>query len=110
MAQRQNLDKEKRGHYIFTKRSGREGLPIYEYQCTKCGRRVEMMQKITDESLQTCPSCKGQLRRLMSLTSFQLKGNGWYATDYKDKKEKKKRKADKGEEKAEKKSEETSTS
>jgi predicted nucleic acid-binding Zn ribbon protein len=68
-----------------------------------------MMQKITDESLQTCPSCKGQLRRLMSLTSFQLKGNGWYATDYKDKKEKKKTKADKGEEKAEKKSEKTST-
>jgi predicted nucleic acid-binding Zn ribbon protein len=68
-----------------------------------------MMQKITDESLQTCPSCKGQLRRLMSLTSFQLKGTGWYATDYKDKKEKKKTKAEKGEEKADKKSEKTST-
>jgi putative FmdB family regulatory protein len=109
MAHRQNLDKEGRGHYILTKCTGREGLPIYEYQCTKCGRRVEMMQKITDESLQTCPSCKGQLRRLMSLTSFQLKGSGWYATDYKDKKEKKKRKADKGEEKTGKKSEEAST-
>jgi putative FmdB family regulatory protein len=111
MAHRPNLDKEGRGHYILTKCTGRKGLPIYEYQCTKCGRRVEMMQKITDESLQTCPSCKGQLRRLMSLTSFQLKGNGWYATDYKDKdkKEKKKRKADKGEEKADKKSEKATT-
>lgn len=85
-------------------------MPIYEYQCTSCGCRVEMMQKITDESLQTCPSCKGQLRRLMSLTSFQLKGNGWYATDYKDKdKRKKDAKADKGEEKADKKSEKATT-
>ncbi len=86
-------------------------MPIYEYQCTKCGRRVELMQKITDESLQACPSCKGPLRRLMSLTSFHLKGNGWYATDYKnkDKKEKKKAKADKGEEKADKKSEKATT-
>lgn len=86
-------------------------MPIYEYQCTKCGCRVEEMQKITDESLQTCPSCKGPLRRLMSLTSFQLKGNGWYATDYKnkDKKAKKEAKADKGEEKTAKKSEEAGT-
>ncbi len=85
-------------------------MPIYEYQCTKCGRKVEMMQKITDESLQTCPSCKGRLKRLISLTSFHLKGNGWYATDYKDKgkKAKKEAKADKGEEKTTKKSEETS--
>ena len=52
---------------------------------------------------------KGQLRRLISLTSFQLKGNGWYATDYKDKKEKKKKKTDKGEEKADKKSEKATT-
>jgi predicted nucleic acid-binding Zn ribbon protein len=70
-----------------------------------------MMQKITDESLQTCPSCKGQLRRLMSLTSFQLKGSGWYATDYKDKdkKAKKEAKADKGEGKKIKKAEEAGT-
>jgi len=52
---------------------------------------------------------EGQLRRLISLTSFQLKGNGRYATDYKDKKEKKKKKADKGEEKADKKSEKAGT-
>ena len=51
---------------------------------TNCGRKLEVMQKITDEPLETCPSCKGKLRRLISLTSFQLKGSGWYATDYKD--------------------------
>jgi putative FmdB family regulatory protein len=86
-------------------------LPIYEYQCTSCGRKVEVMQRITDEPLKQCPTCKGQLRRLISLTSFQLKGNGWYATDYKDKDKKKKKeaKADKGEEKTPKKSEEAGT-
>jgi len=86
-------------------------LPIYEYQCTNCGCRVEMMQKITDESLQTCPSCKGLLRRLMSLTSFHLKGNGWYATDYKDKKDGGEKPTEKvaEKEKADKKPEEAST-
>jgi putative FmdB family regulatory protein len=86
-------------------------VPIYEYQCTGCGCKIEAMQRITDEPLQTCPSCKGQLRRLISLSSFQLKGNGWYATDYKDKdkKAKKEAKADKPEEKTAKKSEEAST-
>jgi putative FmdB family regulatory protein len=86
-------------------------VPIYEYQCTSCGRKLEVMQKITDEPLKKCPTCKGQLRRLISLTSFQLKGNGWYATDYKnkDKKPTKQVKADKGEEKATKKSEEAGT-
>jgi putative FmdB family regulatory protein len=86
-------------------------VPVYEYQCTSCGRKVEVMQRITDEPLKKCPYCKGQLRRLISLTSFQLKGNGWYATDYKDKDKKAKRetKADQGKEKTTKKSEETST-
>jgi putative FmdB family regulatory protein len=86
-------------------------LPIYEYQCTSCGRKLEVMQRITDEPLKTCPTCKGQLRRLISLTSFQLKGNGWYATDYKnkDKKPKKEAKVDKGEGKTIKKSEEAGT-
>ena len=85
MAHHQDLDKEKKGHYIFYKLQREGTLPIYEYQCANCGRTVEAMQKITDEPLRQCPSCKGTLRRLISLTSFQLKGNGWYATDYKDK-------------------------
>lgn len=84
-------------------------MPIYEYQCTNCGCTLEAMQKITDEPLRQCPSCKGQLRRLMSLTSFQLKGSGWYATDYKDKKKNKEESAEKPEVKADKKPGETST-
>jgi putative FmdB family regulatory protein len=84
-------------------------VPIYEYQCDNCGCTVEVMQKITEEPLQTCPSCKGALRRLMSLTSFHLKGSGWYATDYKTKKDTKGKSSEKGETKAEQKAEETST-
>ena len=59
-------------------------MPIYEYQCDQCGRRIEVMQRITEEPLTDC-SCggKGTLHRLISLTSFQLKGTGWYATDFK---------------------------
>lgn len=90
-------------------------MPIYEYQCTNCGRTVEEMQRITDEPLQKCPSCKGKLRRLISLTSFQLKGTGWYVTDYKQKGKKDRGEkpsetpAEKKKAKAEKKIEDTST-
>lgn len=57
-------------------------MPIYEYRCQGCGRDLEVMQKITENPLDVCPSCGGVLRRLISNTSFVLKGTGWYATDY----------------------------
>lgn len=56
-------------------------MPIYEYQCQKCGT-FETTQKITDKPLAKCPTCKGKVRKLISNTSFQLKGTGWYITDY----------------------------
>jgi putative FmdB family regulatory protein len=56
-------------------------MPIYEYQCKKCGQ-FEIMQKITDRSLTRCPTCQSKVTKLMSNTSFQLKGSGWYITDY----------------------------
>ncbi|HZP40471.1 MAG TPA: zinc ribbon domain-containing protein [Candidatus Binatia bacterium] len=56
-------------------------MPIYEYRCEKCGD-FEEMQRITDPPLARCPRCRGKVRRLISNTSFQLKGTGWYATDY----------------------------
>ena len=56
-------------------------MPIYEYQCEKCGE-FEQMQRITDPPLARCPTCKRKVRRLISSTSFQLKGTGWYVTDY----------------------------
>ena len=56
-------------------------MPIYEYQCKKCGQ-FEVMQKITERSLTRCPTCQSKVTKLMSSTSFHLKGSGWYATDY----------------------------
>ena len=56
-------------------------MPIYEYQCGKCGT-FEATQRITDKPLTKCPTCKGKVKRLISNTSFQLKGSGWYITDY----------------------------
>lgn len=67
-------------------------MPIYEYQCEKCDLRFEVMQRITDDPLTECTEdhckeevpCKGKLKKLISQTSFSLKGTGWYKTDYKD--------------------------
>jgi len=56
-------------------------MPIYEYKCQNCGT-FEITQRITDKSLGKCPSCKGKVKKLISNTSFQLKGTGWYITDY----------------------------
>ena len=61
-------------------------MPIYEYQCSACGRRLEVLQKISDKPLKKCPDCgKDQLRKLVSAAAFRLKGGGWYETDFKDK-------------------------
>lgn len=56
-------------------------MPIYEYACPKCGE-FEVTQRITEEPLKKCPTCKRKVRKLISNTSFQLKGSGWYVTDY----------------------------
>ncbi len=56
-------------------------MPIYEYRCTKCGQ-FEIMQKITEPALKRCPTCQSKVTKLISNTSFQLKGSGWYITDY----------------------------
>jgi len=58
-----------------------EIMPIYEYRCEKCGD-FEATQKMTDEPLTQCPTCRRKVTKLISSTSFQLKGSGWYATDY----------------------------
>ena len=62
-------------------------MPIYEYRCAECGHELEAMQRISADALTTCPECASEgLKRLISQTSFVLKGSGWYATDYADKK------------------------
>jgi putative FmdB family regulatory protein len=56
-------------------------MPIYEYKCQKCGT-FEVTQRITEKPLGKCPTCRGKVKKLISNTSFQLKGTGWYITDY----------------------------
>lgn len=59
-------------------------MPIYEYQCQSCGHRLEALQKISDAPLLDCPACSNpELSRLVSASSFRLKGGGWYETDFK---------------------------
>ncbi|ETO92933.1 FmdB family zinc ribbon protein [Legionella oakridgensis] len=61
-------------------------MPIYEYQCTGCHHQFDLMQKIHDEPVKQCPQCsKNTAVRLVSAAGFQLKGTGWYATDFKNK-------------------------
>ncbi|MHB1232201.1 MAG: FmdB family zinc ribbon protein [Burkholderiales bacterium] len=60
-------------------------MPIYEYRCDACGFQKEFLQKMSDAPLTTCPECnKATLTKLLSAAGFQLKGSGWYATDFKD--------------------------
>lgn len=57
-------------------------MPIYEYICQKCGQDIEVIQKFSDPPLKKCEACGGRLEKKLSLTSFQLKGGGWYADGY----------------------------
>lgn len=57
-------------------------MPIYEYECTECGNIEEVVQKMSDAPLTRCKKCSGTLRKLISHSSFHLKGGGWYADAY----------------------------
>jgi putative FmdB family regulatory protein len=84
-------------------------MPFYEYECTACKFYVEALQKISDEPLKNCPSCKKpSLKKLVSAPVFRLKGGGWYETDFKSDKEEKRNIAGR-EEAAETKSDEAKT-
>src|SRR4051812_49644256 len=62
-------------------------MPVYEYECGACGHRFEEWQKITDKPIKTCPKCKAKkVEKLISATSFHLKGGGWYSDLYSSKK------------------------
>jgi len=59
-------------------------MPIYEYRCASCGHQQEFLQKASDAPHTTCPKCgKPSLSKMLSAAGFQLKGSGWYATDFK---------------------------
>jgi len=57
-------------------------VPLYEYQCTKCKKRFEKIEKLSAPSKQKCPHCGGKAERQLSAPGFQFKGSGWYVTDY----------------------------
>lgn len=57
-------------------------MPIYEYECGKCGHQVEALQKITDPPIIECDQCHSEMKKLISQSTFHLKGTGWYVTDY----------------------------
>lgn len=57
-------------------------MPFYDYRCEKCGNEFEIEQKISEGPIKKCPKCGGRVTRLISNTSFVLKGSGWYVTDY----------------------------
>ena len=57
-------------------------MPLYEYQCQACEQRFERIQKFSDPPVDTCPSCGGKVRKLLSSPAIQFTGSGWYITDY----------------------------
>jgi len=57
-------------------------MPLYEYQCKKCGHRFEKIQKFSDKMIRKCPECGGPVEQLVSAPAVQFKGSGWYVTDY----------------------------
>jgi putative FmdB family regulatory protein len=57
-------------------------MPVYEYECQECKKVFEVQQKIADKPLRDCPECQAPVKKLMSMSSFQLKGGGWYADGY----------------------------
>jgi putative FmdB family regulatory protein len=76
-------------------------MPIYEYECQKCGHTLEALQKFSDKPLRECPECgKHQLKRLVSAPLFRLAGSGWYETDFKSDKERKRNIHEKGDKEA----------
>jgi|YNPNPStandDraft_1061719.scaffolds.fasta_scaffold51797_1 putative FmdB family regulatory protein len=61
---------------------GGEKMPLYEYRCRRCRSRLEMLQRVNEQPLKTCPKCGGELERLVSPAAIRFKGSGWYVTDY----------------------------
>jgi len=57
-------------------------MPLYEYQCDKCGHRFEKIQKFSDKPIRKCPECGGRVEQLLSPPAVRFKGSGWYVTDY----------------------------
>ena len=69
-------------------------MPIYEYECSSCGHIEEVWQKFSDPPVSSCTLCSGEMKKLISQSTFHLKGSGWYVTDYASKPSKEKGKGE----------------
>ncbi len=63
-------------------KNGVKRMPVYEYECEDCEKVIEVQQRMADAPLTMCPECQGAVKKVMSMSSFQLKGGGWYADGY----------------------------
>jgi putative FmdB family regulatory protein len=70
---------------VIISKGGISTMPIYEYECTKCGNHIEVWQKFSDSPVTQCDCCHGKVRKVISQSAFHLKGTGWYVTDYSSK-------------------------
>lgn len=57
-------------------------MPVYEYECKECAKVTELQQRMSDDPLKECPECNGEVKKIISSNSFQLKGGGWYSDGY----------------------------
>jgi len=78
-------------------------MPLYEYKCQKCGKTFEIIQKLSDKPAKKCINCGGLVKKLISPSALQFKGEGWYITDYARKKKPEKKEKPKSKKKPEKK-------
>jgi putative FmdB family regulatory protein len=85
-------------------------MPLYEYECTKCGERVEIIQKLSDPPYSHCPKCGSDMKKLFSSPAIQFKGSGFYKTDYPSKTAESSKSDSKSESKSESKSDGKSSS
>jgi len=60
-------------------------MPIYEYKCAKCGHKIEIIQKMSDQPITVCEKCNGSMSKVISPAGLMFKGSGWYVTDYSSK-------------------------
>src|SRR6201987_3234057 len=67
---------------VFNTHSEEKALPLYAYQCVKCGKKTEKIESVSGPHLKKCPHCGGKVERLQSAPAIQFKGSGWYVTDY----------------------------
>jgi putative FmdB family regulatory protein len=67
---------------VFKTHAEDPALPLYEYQCLKCGKKTEKIEGVSGPHLKKCPHCGGRVERLQSAPAIQFKGSGWYVTDY----------------------------